>query len=112
MPAGVIQRDTAFAAAGTNSNVLAGSQFTLITEPSVISQGMTQSIAGNIAIGINVGNRMIVEQGALPPLSALQPVIPDTFYFTYPALPGEQLQILAVAAAAGTLRHITQIATA
>lgn len=111
MPAGVIQRDTVFAAAGTNSNCLSGSQFALITEPSVVSQGMTQ-IAALISVGINCGNRIIVEQGALPPASAVAPVIPDTFYFTYPALPGEQLQLLAVATAASTLRHITQIATA
>lgn len=112
MPAGVIVKETVFGGAGTNANVLAGSQFTLITEPSVVSVGVTGTPTAVLTFGINVGNRLVVEQGTSPPVATVMPIIPDQFFYTFPALPGEQLQIAVTTTAIATFRCVVQIAAA
>lgn len=112
MPQGVIVKETVFAGAATNANILAGSQFALITEPSVVSVGVTGTPTGVLTFGINVGNRLVVEAGTAPPVALVMPIIPDQFFYTFPALPGEQLQIAVVATAAATFRAVCQIAAA
>ena len=112
MPAGNIVKETSVAANTTNSNILSGSQFTLVTEPSVVSVGVTGSATG-LLVSINCGARLVVEPSA-PPVATVMPVIPDNFFYTFPALPGEQLQIIAQNTTGGalTVRAVVQIAAA
>lgn len=115
MPAGVIVKETSVTAATTTANILTGSQFALITEPSVVSVGLNAS-ATAAQISINCGNRIIMEQST-PPIDTVMPKVPDNFYWTFPALPGEIVQIAAQNTNAGggaavTVRAVVQIAAA
>lgn len=112
MPAGSIVKTTITTGADSVPNVLTGSQFALITEPSVVSVGITVTPTAVATIGINAGNRIVVEAGTSPPVSTLMPKIPDDFYYTFAALPGEQIQVSLVCSAICTLRTVVQIAAA
>lgn len=113
MPAGMIVKETSVGATTTNPNILSGSQFALLTEPSVISIGVTANTASTLLCTINCGNRIIAESFS-PPVATVMPVIPDNFFFTFPGLPGEtiQVQIQNTSAGAVTARCVVQIATA
>ena len=112
MPAGMIVKETSIALTSTTANILAGSQFALLTEPSVISVGVTGNVTG-LLVTINCGNRIIAESFA-PPVATVMPVIPDNFFFTFPGLPGETIQITVqnTTGAGITVRAVVQIATA
>lgn len=112
MPAGMIVRETPIAATSTNANVLSGSQFALLTEPSVISVGLTAAATGTLCT-INCGNR-IISEAFPPPVATVMPIIPDNFFFTFPGLPGETIQIQAqnTTGAPVTVRSVVQIASA
>ena len=116
MPAGVISKFTALTTT-VNSNVNSGSQFALITEPSVVSVALLGSgtAPANILCSINCGNRIIMEQSPVPVANTGQtwPAVPDQFMWTFPALPGEIIQIsAATSASTANLASIVQIAAA
>lgn len=116
MPAGVISKFTALTTT-QNSNVLSGSQFTLVTEPSVVSVALLGSgtAPANILASINCGNRIVMEPSAVPVADTGQtwPRVPDQFMWTFPALPGEIIQITAqTSSSTANMASVVQIAAA
>jgi hypothetical protein len=114
MPAGVMYKATPVTSGVTTANVFTGSQFALITEPSIVSVGVncTDSLA---TFGLNIGNRIIVETGTPVPINTVAnapPIIPDQMYYTFPALPGEILQLTVTGGSTATVRSVAQIAAA
>src|SRR5690606_19230262 len=80
---GVIVREVSVAANTTVENILAGSQFEIMTDPSIVSIGETASATGLVS-SLNVGARMLKE-AAPPVIRTAMPVQPDDFYFNAPA---------------------------
>lgn len=116
MPAGVISKFTALTTT-QNSNVLSGSQFTLITEPAVVSIALLASgtAPANVLVSINCGNRIIMEPSAVPvaDTGVTWPRVPDEFMWTFPALPGEIIQVAAATSSStANLATVVQIAAA
>ena len=106
----VIMRTTTFGAAGTNANVNNGSIFETARRRQVLSMAIVQTITANFA-GINVGPDVVAEEFE-PPVLATYPVIPDMFYFTDVAEPGDRIVIFVRATVATVYRSIVIIADA
>lgn len=108
---GVIVREVSVAANTTVENILAGSQFEIMTDPSIVSIGETASATGLIS-SLNVGARMLKE-AAPPVIRTAMPVQPDDFYFNAPALPQDRLQsrVQNTTAGALTYRIVAQVAS-
>lgn len=107
---GVIVREQSIAANTTVENVFAGSQFEIMTDPSIVSLGETASATGLIS-QINVGARLLKE-AAPPVIRTAMPVQPDDFFFNAPALPQDRLQARVQNTTGGALtyRVVAQIA--
>lgn len=103
-------RETVFAAAGSNPNAFNGSIFETARRRQVLSLAVVQSVTANFA-GFNVGPDVVAEEFA-PPVLASFPLIPDMFYFTDVADPGDRIVNFLRATVAVTFRSIAIIADA
>lgn len=108
MPA--LIRDTVFGAAGTNANVNSGSLFELAQRRIVLSMAIVQSVTANF-VGINVGPDVVAEEHGPMVLGTL-PIIPDHFYYTDVANPGDRIVMFVRATVAVTYRSVVIIADA
>ncbi len=108
---GVIVREQSIGANSTVENVFAGSQFEIMTDPSIISIGETAAATGLIS-SLNVGARMLKE-AAPPVIRTAMPVQPDDFFFNAPALPQDRLQARVQNTTGGpiTYRVVAQVAS-
>ena len=105
-----IIRTTTFAAAGSNPNVNTGSIFEPAPRRQVLSMAVVQSVTANFA-GINVGPDVVAEEFE-PPVLTTYPVIPDMYYFTDVAEPGDRIVIFVRATVAVVYRSVVIIADA
>lgn len=108
---GVIVREISVPGNTTVENVFSGSQFEIMTDPSIISLGETASATG-LVTSINVGARLLKE-AAPPVIRTSMPVQPDDFFYNAPALPQDRLQarIQNTTGGALTYRIVAQIAS-
>lgn len=88
--AGVIVIEKSIPANTTDPNVYAGSQFSQLGAPSLLSIAAAGHATGLI-VSLNVGNRIICEPSA-PVIKTSMPTVPDEFYFNAGGLPGEIVQ--------------------
>ena len=108
MPA--LLRTTTFGAAGSNANVNNGSIFETARRRQVLSMAVVQSVTANFA-GINVGPDVVAEEFE-PPVLTTYPVIPDMYYFTDVAEPGDRIVIFVRATVAVVYRSVVIITDA
>lgn len=106
MPA--IIRDTVFGAAGSNPNVNSGSLFELCQRRVVLSMAVVQSVGANFA-GINIGPDVVAEEH-IPMILTTTPIIPDHFYYTDVADPGDKVVMFVRATVAVVYRSVVIIA--
>lgn len=104
-----LMRTTTFGGAGTNPNVNAGSIFETARRRWVLSMGIVQTVTANFA-GINVGPDVVAEEHEPFVLAAVYPLIPDHFYYTDVADPGDKVVMFVRATVAVTFRSVVIIA--
>jgi hypothetical protein len=102
-----LMRTTTFAAAGSNSNVNSGSIFETARRRWVLSMGIVQSVTANFA-GINVGPDVVAEEHE-PFVLGTYPIVPDHFYYTDIAEPGDKVVMFVRATVAAVYRSIVII---
>lgn len=96
-----IMRQVAVTTGVTNPNLLSGSAFEYPQVPIQVSMGVNASAAGTF-VTIYAGSRLIAEE--FPPyVAASYPVVPDTVYFNFVALPQERLVVAARNPTGGTV---------
>jgi len=105
----VIIKETSIAANSTNDNLFSGSAFEFARGPQLVTLGVTQSATGLLAT-FTSGADVVVEESA-PPVKTTMPVIPDDFYASDIAAPGDRyvLRVRNTTAGALTVRAILQI---
>lgn len=103
-----LMRVTTFAGAGSNANVNAGSIFETARRRWVLSMGIVETVAANFC-GINVGPDVVAEEHE-PFLLATYPVIPDHFFYTDVADPGDKVVMYVRATIATLFRSVVIIA--
>lgn len=103
-----LMRTTVFGAAGANANVNAGSIFETARRRWVLSMGIVQSVTANFA-GINVGPDVVAEEHE-PFVLGTYPIIPDHFYYTDVADPGDKVVMFVRATVVATYRSVVIIA--
>lgn len=105
----VIIKETSIAANSTVDNIFSGSAFEFARGPQLVTLGVTQSATGLLAT-FTSGADVVVEESA-PPVKTTMPVIPDDFYASDIAAPGDRyvLRVRNTTAGALTLRAILQI---
>lgn len=96
-----VMRSVAVTAGVTNPNLLSGSAFEYPQVPTQISLGVSASATGSF-ITIYAGARLIVEEFT-PFVGTTYPLIQDTMYFNYVALPQERLVVAARNPTGGTI---------
>lgn len=92
---GFIKNSISIAAAGVNNNVLAGSAFEFIKEPSEVFVGLLASATGLLA-GVSSGSDILLEDGSLVDIVRIAnqgPIFPDDFSLTDVAMPMDRLRI-------------------
>lgn len=105
----IIAKEVSIAANSSVENVFAGSAFEFARGPQIVSLGMTQSATG-LQVQFTSGADVVVEESP-PPVSTAMPVIPDQFYASDIAAPGDRYVLRARNTTAGalTLRAVLQI---
>lgn len=105
----VIQREVSIAANTTVDNLFSGSAFEFARGPQLVSLGVTQSATG-LQITFTSGADVVLEETA-PPIKTGFPAIPDEFYYSDVAAPGDRyvLRVRNTTAGALTCRAILQI---
>jgi len=103
-----LMRETVFGAAGVNSNVNSGSIFETARRRWVLSMGIVATVTANF-VGINVGPDVVAEEHP-PFVLATYPVIPDHFFYTDVADPGDKVVMFVRATVAVTYRSVVIIA--
>lgn len=103
-----LMRTTTFGAAGSNANVNAGSIFETARRRWVLSMGIVQSVTANFA-GINVGPDVVSEEHD-PFVLTTYPIIPDHFFYTDVADPGDKVVMFVRATVAVVYRSVVIIA--
>lgn len=109
---GVIQKETAVAAAGSNDNFLSGSAFEYLRAPALVSIGVCASATGSF-ITIQVGPTILLEESP-PVVKATMPVVPDDFLYQAYGAPGDRLVVRGRNPTGGsiTFRVVAQITDA
>lgn len=109
---GVIQKETAIAAAGSNDNLLSGSTFEYLRAPSLVSVGCVASATGGF-ITIQVGPTIVLEESP-PAVKTTMPIVPDDFLYQAAGAPGDRLVIRARNPTGGsiTFRTVVQVTDA
>ena len=105
----VIIREQSVAANSTVDNLFSGSAFEFARGAQLVTLGITQSATGLLAT-FTSGADVVVEESA-PPVKTTMPVIPDDFYASDVAAPGDRyvLRVRNTTAGALTVRAILQI---
>lgn len=91
----LIKNSVAIPAGATNNNVLSGSAFEFVREPSRVWVGLLASASGLLA-GVSSGSDILLEDGSLVDIvrTANQgPIFPDDFILEDVAMPMERLRI-------------------
>jgi hypothetical protein len=87
----VIQREVSIAAGAVNENLLSGSAFEFLRAPSFVSIGLTAAATGTFAT-IQSGSDIVAEEFS-PAIQTRFPIVPDEFYYSDFAAPGDRLVI-------------------
>lgn len=103
-----LMRTTVFGGAGANANINQGSIFETARRRWVLSLGIVQSVTANFA-GINVGPDVVAEEHE-PFVLGTYPIVPDHFYYTDVADPGDKVVMFVRATVAVTYRSVVIIA--
>lgn len=101
MPA--IQTETSVGAAGSNSNLVAGSAFEYSRGRNLLSLGVTAAATGSF-ITINSGADVILEESP-PYVSTLFPIVPDQMFYNDIMEPFDRLRISARNPTGGAIIH-------
>jgi hypothetical protein len=106
---GIIQKETSVAAGASNDNLLSGSAFEYLRNPTVVSIGCVASATGGF-ITIQVGAAILLEESP-PAVLTTMPVVPDQMYYVGAGLPGDRLVIRARNPTGGalTFRAVVQL---
>lgn len=91
----LIKSSVAIAAGATNNNVLSGSAFEFVKNPSQIAVGLLASAAGLLA-GVSSGGDILLEDGSVVDIVRVAnqgPIFPDDFILQDVALPMDRLRI-------------------
>lgn len=91
--ANVIQRKVAVAAGSTNENLLTGSSFEYIRSRSIVQMAILSTDPDTYAT-VQIGPQVIAEEFT-PKQGSDFPTIPDDFFYSSYAVPGDQLKIRA-----------------
>jgi hypothetical protein len=104
-----IQRETSIPANAVVENVLQGSAYEYMRNPSVVSLASVAAATG-LFITIQAGPVILLEE-APPSIRTTMPIQPDDFYYNAAAAPGDRLIVRArnSTGAAVVLRTIAQI---
>lgn len=105
----VISRETTIAANSTVDNLLAGSAFEFARGPQLVSLGVTAAATGTF-ITFTSGADVVLEESA-PIIQTRFPIIPDEFYFSDVAAPGDRyvLRVRNTTGAGIIVRAVLQI---
>jgi len=85
---GVIQKETAVAAGAVNDNLFSGSAFEFARNPQLVSIGFTAAATG-VYVSFSSGADVVVEE-TIAPIATRFPIIPDEFYASDIAAPGDR----------------------
>ena len=89
----VIQRKVTVPAGDTNENLLTGSSFEYIRERSIVQMAVLSTDPDTFA-SIQIGPQVVAEEFT-PKQGTDFPTIPDDFFYTSFAVPGDQLKVRA-----------------
>ena len=92
---GFIKNSISIAAGASNNNVLAGSAFEMISQPSTVRVGLLASATGLLA-GVSSGSDILLEDGSLVDIVRIAnqgPIFPDDFVLDDVAMPMDKLRI-------------------
>lgn len=105
----VIQKEVSVPANSTNENILAGSAFEFARGPQLVSLGITASATGTF-VTFTSGADVVLEETA-PAIATVYPKIPDEFYYSDVAAPGDRyvIRVRNTTGGAITVRAIMQI---
>lgn len=105
----VIIKEQSVAANTTVDNLFSGSAFEFARGPQLVTLGCTGSATGLLCT-FTSGADVVVEESA-PPVATIMPKIPDDFYASDIAAPGDRyvLRVRNTTAGALTIRAILQI---
>lgn len=105
----VIQREVSLAANTTLDNLLSGSAFEFARGPQLVSLGITASATGTF-VTFTSGADVVLEESP-PIVQTRYPIIPDEFFYTDVAAPGDRyvIRVRNTTAGAITVRAIMQI---
>lgn len=87
----VIQRELSVAAGATVDNLISGSAFEFLRQPSLVSIGLTAAAPGAFAT-IQSGGDIVAEEFT-PYVQTRFPIIPDEFAYSDYGAPGDRLVI-------------------
>lgn len=105
----VIIKEVSIAANSQNDNIFSGSAFEFARGPQLVTLGLTGSATGLLAT-FTSGADVVVEE-APPPVKTVMPVIPDDFFASDIAAPGDRYvcRVRNTTAGALTIRAVLQI---
>lgn len=105
----IIIKEVSVPANSTVDNLFSGSAFEFARGAQLVSLGVTQSATGLLAT-FTSGADVVVEESP-PPVKTTMPVIPDDFYASDIAAPGDRyvLRVRNTTAGALTVRAVLQI---
>lgn len=97
----IISKQVSVPANSSVDNIFAGSAFEFARGPQIVSLGMAQSVTG-LQCQFTSGADVVVEESA-PPIKTGFPVIPDEFYASDIAAPGDRYVLRARNTTAGAI---------
>jgi len=105
----VIIKEIAVGANSQVDNIFSGSAFEFARGPQLVTLGLTQSATG-LQAQFTSGADIVVEESP-PPVKSTMPVIPDDFYASDVAAPGDRYvcRVRNTTAGALTIRAVLQI---
>jgi len=105
----VIQREVTVAANSTVDNLLSGSAFEFARGPQLVSLGITAAATGTF-VTFTSGSDVVLEESP-PAIQTRYPIIPDEFFYTDVAAPGDRyvLRVRNTTGAGIIVRAIIQI---
>lgn len=92
---GLIKNSVSVAAGASVANVLSGSAFELVTEPSEVFIGLLASATG-LLVGVSSGSDILLEDGSAVDVVRIAnqgPIFPDDFILQDVAMPMDRLRI-------------------
>jgi hypothetical protein len=92
---GMIKNSVAIAAGATNNNILSGSAFEFVKEPSMVTIGLLASATG-LLCGVSSGSDILLEDGSLVDVVRVAnqgPEYPTDYILSDVAMPMDRLRI-------------------